>query len=71
MKISQRVSELLRGYEIMTDGQTDGQRQTDGQMEGQGDYYRSPPTSSGGDLMKGNGKRRFYQRLLQLLKRWA
>ena len=38
MKISQRVFELLPGHEIMTDRQTDGQ----------GDYYRAPPTSSGG-----------------------
>ena len=29
MKISKRVSELLGGHEIMTDGRTDGQ----------GDYY--------------------------------
>ena len=53
MKISQRVFELLRRHEIMTDGQTDGQteRQTDGQTGGQGDYYRAPPTSSGGALI--------------------
>ena len=45
MKISQRVFELLRGHEIMTDGQTD--RQTERQTDGQGDYFRAPPTSSG------------------------
>ena len=44
MKISRRVFYLLPGHEIMTDGRTD--RQTDGQ----GDYYRTPPTSSGGAL---------------------
>ena len=48
MKISQRVFELLRGHEIMTDGQTD--EQTDRQMDKQGNYYRAPPTSSGGAL---------------------
>ena len=54
MKISQRAFELLRGHEIMTDGQTERQtdRRTDGQREGQGDYYRAPPTSSGGALIK-------------------
>ena len=31
------------------DRQTDGW--TDGQMDGQGDYYRTPLTSSGGALM--------------------
>ena len=40
-KISQRLSELLSGHEIMTDGQTDGQ----------GDNYRAPPTSFGGALI--------------------
>ena len=44
MKISQRVFELLHGHEIMTGGRTD--RRTDGQ----GDYYRAPPTLSGGAL---------------------
>ena len=44
MKISQRVFELLRRHEIMTDRQT----QMDGQMDGQGDYCRALPTSSGG-----------------------
>ena len=43
MKISQRVFELLRGHEIMTDGRTDRDRQ--------GDYYRAPPSSSGGALI--------------------
>ena len=57
MKISQRVFELLPEYEIMTDGQTyrrtDGQThiQTDDQTDGQGDFYRAPPTSSGGALI--------------------
>ena len=46
MKISQWVFELLRGHEIMTDGQTDGQ------TDRQDDYYRGPPTSSGGALKK-------------------
>ena len=32
MKISQRVSELLNGREIMTDGQTDGRM--DGETDG-------------------------------------
>ena len=42
LKISQRLSELLSGHEIMTDGQTDGE----------GDYYiEPPPTSSGGALI--------------------
>ena len=50
MKISQRVLGLLRGHEIMTDGQTN--RQTDGQTDGQGDYYRAPPASSGGALIR-------------------
>ena len=46
MKISQRLSELLRGHKIMMDGQTDRQTQTDGQTDGQGDYYRALLTSS-------------------------
>ena len=50
MKISQRVFELLRGHEIMTDEKTD--RQTDRQTDGQGDYYRTPPTSSGRALFR-------------------
>ena len=54
MKISQRVFELLRGHKIMTNGQTDTptDRQMDGQTNGQGDYYRAPPTSSGGVLIR-------------------
>ena len=48
MKISQRVFELLRGHEIMTERRMD--RQTDRWMDGQGDYYRTPPTSSDGAL---------------------
>ena len=44
MKISHRVFELLGRHKIMKD------RQTDGQMDGQGDYYRAPPTSSSGAL---------------------
>ena len=42
MKIFQRVSELLGGHEIMTDGQTDRQIITKG----------PPETSSGGALIK-------------------
>ena len=39
MKISQRVSEILSGYEIMTDRLTDGW--TDRQMDGQAENYRA------------------------------
>ena len=46
MKISQRVFELLSAHEIMTD------RLTDRRTDRQGDYYRAPPTSSGGALIR-------------------
>ena len=39
MKISQRVSALLSGHEIMTYGQTD--TRTDGHTDGQGDLCRA------------------------------
>ena len=38
MKVSQRVSALLSGHVIMTDGHD---TRTDRQMDGQGNYYRA------------------------------